>query len=423
MATVLVVGASGFIGRHIARALEEAHHSVIYGVRDSEKRPGRRTIAVDFARDSDPADWSPRLAGVDVVINAVGILRESADASFEALHVAAPRALFAACVSAGVRKVIQISALGADDEAVSRYHLSKKRADDYLTGLPLSWAIVQPSLVYGEGGASAAIFTTMAALPLVPVPAHGTQRVQPVHIDDVVQLVVRLLENSSYDGARIAAVGPRALTFRDFLGALREGMRLGRATFVPVPMFLTRIAARVADHLPRAFFDSEALGMLERGNVASAAAITKILGHAPRPVESFIPADRAKATADGARLNGLLPTLRYAMALVWIVTGIVSLGVYPVSESYALLARAGLTGTVAVAALYGAAAIDLAIGAGILILRRRRWLWRAQALLIVGYTAIISIALPEFWLHPYGPVLKNVPMLAAILLLHEFEER
>jgi hypothetical protein len=55
-------------------------------------------------------------------------------------------------------------------------------------------------------------------------------------------------------------------------------------------------------------------------------------------------------------------------------------------------------------------------------MRRRRWLWRAQIALILGYMVIISIKLPEYWLHPYGPLTKNLPMLVAILMLHEFEE-
>ena len=86
-----------------------------------------------------------------MVVNAVGILRESGNATFQALHVDAPVALFHACVQADVKKVVQISALGADTEAASRYHLSKKHADDTLAELPIRWVIMQPSLVFGLG--------------------------------------------------------------------------------------------------------------------------------------------------------------------------------------------------------------------------------------------------------------------------------
>lgn len=187
-------------------------------------------------------------------------------------------------------------------------------------------------------------------------------------------------------------------------------------------MGLVRMAAAVGERLGGVLLDRESLGMLTRGNVASPAAITAVLGRPPRPVEAFIAPGAARAMANEARLAWLLPLARASVGIVWIATGILSLGVYPVTESYALLARAGLSGTAAAVALYGAALLDLAFGVGVFVLRDRRWLWRAQMLLIVAYSIIIAIELPEYWLHPFGPILKNLPMLAAILLLHELED-
>ena len=419
---MLLLGASGFIGSRLARALSAAGHEVVCGTRGGANIEGCRGIAVDFARDRDEAVWLPRLAGIDVVVNAVGILRETSTATFDALHVKAPEALFRASARAGVGKVIQISALGADEDAASRYHRSKKRADDTLAALTVPWVIVQPSLVFGAGGTSAALFTKLAALPLVPVPGDGAQAIQPIHIDDLTEAIVRLVESGEHDRRRIAAVGPRPLTLRDFLAILRRSMGLGTAPFVRVPMALVRTAAAVGEKLPRALLDRESLGMLIRGNVAPASDIGRILARAPRAPESFISSSEAPAMKTQAQLEWLLPLMRIALAFVWIVTGIVSLGVYPVDESYALLARVGLSGIAASAALYGAALLDLAFGVGILVMRQRKWLWRAQIALIVGYTAIISWFLPEYWLHPYGPLTKNVPMLVGILMLLKLEK-
>ena len=97
------------------------------------------------------------------------------------------------------------------------------------------------------------------------------------------------------------------------------------------------------------------------------------------------------------------------------------MGLYPVDDSLALLARTGLHGGVALAALYLGAGLDLAFGVATVTMRRRLWLYRVQLLLIAGYTAIITLWLPEFWLHPYGPILKNLPILALIIALHELE--
>lgn len=422
-ATVLLLGATGFIGERLRRALVRGGYEVVCGVRAGAVVPGCRCIEVDYARDHAPDDWLPRLAGIDVVINTVGILRETGRLTFEALHVTAPTALFRACLEAGIAKVVHISALGADAHAESRYHASKKRGDDALAALALPWVIVQPSLVFGEGGASAALFARLAALPLVPLPGDGRQRVQPIHIDDLITAIVKLIATHACERRRVAAVGPRAVTLREFLAVLRDAMGLGTAHFLPLPMPLVRAAARAGDRMPRVLLDSESLGMLVRGNVGAAADITAILGHPPRPIESFVAPEHGRALANEAQLGWLLPLLRIAVAIVWIATGIVSLGVYPVADSYALLGRVGLTGAVATLALYGAAALDLAFGVGIFVLRDRRWLWRAQIALIAGYSIIITLWLPEQWLHPYGPMTKNLPMLAAILLLHEFERQ
>lgn len=393
---MLVLGATGFIGSRLTAALAARGHAV------SAPR-------VDFVRATDAADWKGAVRGMEVVVNAVGILRERGKQSFAVLHDVAPRAVFAACQAAGVRRVVQVSALGADEGASSRFHISKKRADDFLAQSRLDWVIVRPSLVFGPGGASARLFAMLASLPVVPLPGDGGQRVQPVHIDDLADLLLRLVEWPAPLRRVVPAVGPREVTLREWLGVLRAQMGLPPARFARVP-------------LPLVPLDRETLGMLQRGNTASAAAIGEILGRAPRDIKTFIPPGEPLALR--ARLDWLLPLLRFAVAVVWVAGGAASLA-YPVEESLALLRRAGLEGAAARTALYGGALLDIALGMGVYAFasRGRRWLWRAQLALLVVYSAIIAWWLPEFWLHPFGPLVKNVPLAATIVLLHELEER
>src|SRR5690606_22118967 len=110
--SILVLGASGFLGRHVVRALSGAGHEVVAGVRAPPARgmAGIEYGKVDLNRASEPRDWMPLLRGVEVVINTVGIFRESHGSQFRQLHEQAPQALFAACRQAGVRRVIQVSA-------------------------------------------------------------------------------------------------------------------------------------------------------------------------------------------------------------------------------------------------------------------------------------------------------------------------
>jgi nucleoside-diphosphate-sugar epimerase len=421
---VLLTGCGGFIGQHVLSALLAGGHQVVCAARHPTSRadPHLGFIHADFSKDTDKSTWLARLSGIDTVINTVGIFRETAHQSFAALHTDTPRALFAACADTpGVRLVIQLSALGADAGAASAYHLSKKAADDFLAGLPLRGVILQPSLVYGKGGASARVFKTLASMPVCLRFGSAAQLVQPVHIDDVVAAIAALVNHPpGGPPRRIALVGPAPMGFPDYLAALRTAMGMGKLRVLRLPGWVARAMAKLGRFLPGALLDDEALGMLNRDNTADPADITRLLGRSPRPVRDFI-TDPAAERAQ-AKLGWLLPVLRWSIAAVWIFTALTSALLYPAQDSFQLLARTGVPASLQPLMLYGAAGFDLALGLGILVLVRRRWLWLMQLLLIGFYTVVIAWKLPEFLLHPYGPLTKNLPMLAAIWLLYEMEE-
>lgn len=423
---ILVTGASGFIGQALVAALVRAGHAVVCASRHPRPGGGGEPLAVDFESVPRADWWRPHLSGIDAVVNAVGILRERPGQTFGALHERAPGELFRACAEAGVPFVLQVSALGADAQARSRYHLTKRAADDLLRSLSVRAAIVQPSLVYGPGGASAAMFNGMAAMPVLALPRGGDMLVQPVHVDDVVEGVMALLRAPPQGTPTIPFVGPRALTFREFLADLRRQLGFSsRLRVLRLPESLFRAGAAIAGHVPGSALDSETAGMLLRGNVGPAEAFTSVLGRPPRDVSNFIGPGQAAARRQEAALASWLPALRWSIALLWIWTGIVSLGLYPVADSLALLARVGLHGAAAKLALYGAAVLDFVLGVATIAApaRRRGLVWGAQFALILGYTVLITLFLPEYWLHPYGPISKNLPILAAIALLWSLEPR
>lgn len=422
---VLLTGATGFIGRAVAQALQARGHAVVR-VQRRPGTPGQEVVQADFAHVPTRDWWAQRLAGIDAVVNAVGILRETAGQRFDALHHQAPAELFRACASAGVPCVVQVSALGADEGARSAYHRSKKAADDVLRALPLAGAIVQPSLVYGPGGTSAALFNKLAVAPVLPFPQGGRMRVQPVHLDDLVAGIVRLVEAPPSRVATLAFAGPRPQALRDYLADLREALGEPRRQWVvPVPASLFRLAAAVAGHLPGSMLDRETADMLLAGNATEANGLPDLLPQPPRAPRDFVAPALRETNRREAVLDLWLPVLRVLLALMWIGTAAVSFGLYPVQDSYALLARVGLHGGLASVALYGAAALDLVLGVLTLACpaRWRRALWLAQAALIGGYTVLISVFLPEYWLHPYGPITKNLPILGLIALLWALEPR
>ncbi|HWI23780.1 MAG TPA: NAD(P)H-binding protein, partial [Lysobacter sp.] len=262
---ILLTGADGFIGSTLAAALAARGHVLTLAVRDvrraAQRWPGRQTIAVDFARDHRVDDWRPRLAGIDAVINTVGIFHEQGGQTFDALHVRAPVALFEACVEAGVRRVVQVSALGAAADAPTAFLRSKHAADAALAAMPLSSVVVRPSLVFAPEGASARLFLQLASLPWIPLPGDGRQCVQPIHRDDLVAALVALVEADA-PPRLLAAVGPEPLALRDYLAALRGGLRSGRARFLPIPLRAMDAVANLGAKLQSPLVDSEALEML-----------------------------------------------------------------------------------------------------------------------------------------------------------------
>src|SRR5258706_5991308 len=221
---ILLTGCTGFIGRHLLQALRERGHELVAAGRTRPHEPSLQWVEMDFSRPPPAAVWAARLAGVDIVVNAIGLFRETGQQRFQALHVDGPIRLFDACVAAGVKRVVQVSALGVE-AAATDYQRSKLAADTHLLALPLDGIVVRPSLVFGLDGLSATLFLSVASLPLLPLPAGGQQQVQPLHIDDAVRALQVLVEDGAgaSGGERcIALVGPRALSLAAYLQALRR---------------------------------------------------------------------------------------------------------------------------------------------------------------------------------------------------------
>src|SRR5690606_11727788 len=181
---VMVLGA-GLIGGALAAALRaRGHHPVLASRGAHADRPG--AIALDFTALPDDTTLVRAMTDVDVLVNTVGIFRQAADQSFDAVHVNGPLRVFEAARSAGVRRVIQLSALGADPESPIPYLASKGRADAALLATcPLECCAVRPSLVFSPKGTSTRWLASLAGLPLTPLPARALQRMHPRQLDDL----------------------------------------------------------------------------------------------------------------------------------------------------------------------------------------------------------------------------------------------
>ena len=418
---ILLTGASGFIGHHILHALEQQNHHVTACCRRPEKlvfkSESTRILQLDYADMMKETDWLPHLQNIDVVINCVGIIVESKQQTFQTLHAQVPIALFKAAEQVAVKKVIQISALGADQNAETAYHLSKKAADDALKNLTMDWYVLQPSIVYGDGAQSMALFHALAALPIHALIDGGEQLMQPVHVSDLVATVIQCLKPDSAGCVTLPLVGPKAISFKYLLEQLRQRLRKKPALTFSLSGELAQRSVFIGKWLGEPTFNAENIAMLRQGNSANAEPIKQFLGRATKSLEEKLllsPANQAERWHAG--LYFLRPLLRLSIAFLWIWSGLVSIFFFPAEQSYQFLAASGITGNAAPAMLYGLALMDIVIGLATLTVYRIRPLILFQLTIIFLYTLMITFTLPEFWLHPFGPVLKNIPLLTTLLV-------
>jgi len=426
---ILVTGAYGFIGSHIASALHAAGHEVIAAVRwpDTHGRFGHwPAVVCDFARDTQVGNWLSRLSEVDAVVNCAGILRETRNQSFAAVHVETPKALFAACVQAGVKKVVQISALGhpADGEFIR----SKHAADDFLSGLDLDWVILRPSVVYSPAGSygGTSILRALAALPFALfLPGAGRQRLQPIAAEDLARAVSRLIDSDAGNRRLVEAVGPEPVTLADYLRAFRRWLGVSGSRTINIPLFLVRPFVWLGEFLGHGPLGMTMYRMLQRGNVASpggAETCASLTGFRPRSLaETLSAAPSHVQDRWHARLYLLAPLLRVTMAIVWIGSGVAGL-LYPLDESALLLAIAGVPAAAATPLVLAASGVDLALGL-LVLTRYARFAAGFMLVSVIAYTLFLGIALPGLWLEPFGALIKNLPLIPSLLMMLVFLDR
>jgi uncharacterized protein YbjT (DUF2867 family)/uncharacterized membrane protein YphA (DoxX/SURF4 family) len=424
---LLLTGATGFIGGHLLRKLCAQGHHITACTRNPERlralHPEIETLQIDFGQAIAIEDWLPHLKGIDAVINAVGIIQETPAQPFGRIHTDAPLALFRASEKAGVGRVIQISAAGADSAGATGYYASKGKADEGLRRLDFDWFIVKPSLVYGPGAKSTGLLRGLAALPRIPLLGDGRQWLQPVHIDDLVDLVLSCLQEGAPSRLSVNAVGPVPVSLADLLQKQRLWLGKPEAKFFSAPEVLVKTLPFVGAWLNEPALNKEAIMMLNQGNTADVEPFAKRLGRMPISLDQAL-RESAAGQADRwhARLYFMRPMLRLAIAIVWLWTGWVSAFAYPVADSYRLLEQVGVPAMLHPVVLYGASALDFALGAATLIGWRLRPVVYCQVALMLSYMVVITATLPEYWLHPFGPLSKNLPLLAASFVLLVLEE-
>jgi len=410
MKKILILGANGFIGHHIVQQLKDKYHITI-ATRES-KDNGLSSIYCDFSKDFEVALWEKRVKGFDVVINAVGIIGENGKNSFENLHYKTPIAIFKASQNQKVKRIIQISALGVKEGATTQYYQSKLKADNFLKELSIEYMILKPSIVYGEGGKSTILFKALANLPIIPIIESGEQRLQPVFIDDLTQLVDKTIEMTTVN-QEIAVVGKESITYQEMLFKFRTYLGKKPTITVKMPNFLAIFGKFFGEEA----ISKESITMLKEENFANKDDIVRILKREPKSMDEVIFNHQAPiAEKLYSQLYFLRFALRLIIAFVWIWSGVVSAFLYPQNLALELLNDVGISGVLALPTLYFASFLDITIGLFIALNYQAKNLAYLSLIVIMVYTLILTILAPHHWLHPFGCVLKNLPLLVLIYI-------
>ncbi|MBN8633495.1 MAG: SDR family oxidoreductase [Rhodobacterales bacterium] len=412
MRQVLILGADGFIGRHLAFGLRAKGWSVIAQARNPVRLEamGLRTLRADLTDPAaqSPAFWAPHLPEGAALINAAGLLTGT-EAAFRAVHHDAP----AAALQALHGPAVLISAVGTGADTPFAHWRRQTEA------LFADHCILRPGLVLADtsyGGSS--LLRALAAMPLrLPVVGDGQQPFNPIHAADLAEVVAECLENPAAGTWEIG--GPEVLTQADLSRAYRAWLGLAPVPLLPLAVGTARVLGRIGDVLRLGPVSATSVAQLEAGVLTDPAPLLARISSRPRTISAVL-AERPAGTQDlwQARLYLLKPLIRLTLAALWLVSGLIGLASaaetfapgLPLPESLAILLARG----------FGLA--DLALALALLRNWRPRPVALAQIALVLAYTGGLTLLAPGLWLDPYGGLLKNLPTLALMLVHHALVE-
>ena len=293
---VSVFGGAGFIGRHVVLRLARAGAVVRVFTRQPSRAidlkpmgaPGQ--IVLERLAYEEDAQLAAALHGASHAINLIGILFERRAGDFERIQGALPGRIGAAATAAGVRRLVHLSAIGADPGSPSLYARSKAAGEQAVRAAFPATTILRPSIVVGPEDGFFNRFAAMAKiLPALPLIGGGLTRFQPVYVGDVADAVIAGLTRPDAVGRTYELGGPRVYTFRELLEYLLRLLGRRRA-LLPLPWGIASLQARLLELLPNPPLTRDQVELLRRDNVVAAdAAGLAELGIEATPIELIVP--------------------------------------------------------------------------------------------------------------------------------------
>ncbi len=297
---ITIIGGSGFVGRHIVRALARRGYRIRVACRRPDLaghlqplgNPGQ--IMMVQANVRYPASLAAACEGAFAVINLTGVLYSAGAQSFDAVHVFGAEASAKAARAAKARLFIQMSAIGADETSSAQYAQSKAEGEKRARAAFPGAIVIRPSIVFGPEDSFFNRFAEMSRFaPALPLIGGGETKFAPVFVGDVAEAIARLVDKGEADGRTYELGGPEILTFRQLMAFTLNTVGRARA-LVPVPWAIAKIQAAVLGLLPKPLLTADQVEMLKTDNVVSQEArrdrrTLEGLGITPAGIEGIVP--------------------------------------------------------------------------------------------------------------------------------------
>ncbi len=422
--SILVIGAYGLIGHGITQRLVAEGYKVTGLGRDLQTArrvlPGITWIKGDVAALSNPDAWSVLLDGFSAVVNCSGALQDGRHDDLEMIHHRAISALASTCASADVA-LVQISAVGADLDAPTQFLSSKARGDDAITSSGAKYHIFRPGLVLASnayGGTN--LLRMLAAVPWLQPIAMPNALIQTVGLDDVAAAVAGAIGGKIPFGFEGDLVEPQAHTLRDIVSAMRNWLGFAPARYeLGIPSFAVGAVSNLADALSklgwRSALRSTAIKVLAGGVRGKPVDMTQFgLPAIPSLTQQLARLPVGAQDRLAARMALLMPIIVFSLCLFWLASGIVALA--RVEQAALILQGVGWPIALAVSSVVFWALIDIAIGVAFAVRRYASFACWAAAGVSVFYLLVSTVAIPNLWLDPLGPLVKILPGIVLALV-------
>jgi NADH dehydrogenase len=298
---ITIIGGSGFLGRHIVRALAKRGYRIRVACRRPDLAghlqplgtPGQ--IMPVQANVRFPASLAAACDGAFAVINLTGVLYSAGAQSFDAIHAFGAEASARAAKTAKARLFIQMSAIGADANSSAQYARSKAEGEARARAAFPGTIILRPSIVFGPEDDFFNRFAAMSRFaPALPLVGGGETKFAPVFVGDVAEAMARLVDRGEPDGRSYELGGPEVFSFRQLLQFTLD--TIGRKRLlVPLPWAIAKVQAMILGLLPKPLLTTDQVELLKTDNVVSEAAVRERrtlegLGISPRGIKGIVPA-------------------------------------------------------------------------------------------------------------------------------------